>query len=267
MKHRRWKAACAAAVAALTLNAPAALGASVEVDGVALEADQGWVRDGTSYITLRALAELDGYDLTWDGTRARLMGNGLDLTAVPGQPYLEVNGRALYIAGGVGTREGRSYLPLRVVADATGGALTWNAEESVAGLSLRKAAAPTADYDPEDLYWLSRIISAESRGEPLLGQIAVGNVVLNRVGHANYPDTVKGVVFDRNHGVQFEPVSNGTVYDEPTHTSVLAAKMCLEGASVVGDSIYFYAPALSAGSWIVQNGIYYTTIGCHKFYR
>ena len=128
-------------------------------------------------------------------------------------------------------------------------------------------AAPVADYDGETLYWLSRIISAESRGEVLLGQMAVGNVVLNRVAHQNYPDTVKGVVFDRNYGVQFEPVANGTVYDEPTATSVLAAKLCLEGARVVADSLYFYAPALSAGTWIVANGKYYTTIGCHKFYQ
>ena len=89
---------------------------------------------------------------------------------------------------------------------------------------------PKVKYSEEDLYWLARIISAESRGEPLEGQIAVGNVVLNRVDSDNYPDTIKEVIFDRNHGVQFEPVENGTVYDDPTPTSVLAAKLALEGA-------------------------------------
>jgi len=163
--------------------------------------------------------------------------------------------------------EGKTYIPLRVAADATGGDLFWNAETSAAGLTLKNADAPRADYDDESLYWLSRIISAESRGEVLLGQLAVGSVVLNRVAHRNYPDSIRGVVFDDNYGIQFEPVSNGTVYDEPVPSAVLAAKMCLEGASVVGDSLYFYAPALSPGTWIVENGIYYTTIGCHKFYE
>ena len=58
------------------------------------------------------------------------------------------------------------------------------------------------------------MISAESQGEPLVGQLAVGNVVLNRVAHQNYPDTIREVVFDDHYGVQFEPVSNGTVYDQ-----------------------------------------------------
>jgi len=266
MRYRRWKGAIAALSITCLLTAPAAA-ALVEVDGVALTPEQGWVSDGVSYITLRTLAQLEGYGLCWDGTQAVLTGEGLELTAIPGQPYLEVNGRALYVREGVGSREGRSYLPMSVVADAMGGSLSWDASTATARLSLKNALPPVADYDPEELYWLSRIISAESRGEVLLGQIAVGNVVLNRVAHENYPDTVKGVVFDRNYGVQFEPVANGTVYLDPVPTSVLAAKLCLEGASVVADSLYFFAPALSAGTWIVENGKYHTTIGCHKFYE
>ena len=101
----------------------------------------------------------------------------------------------------------------------------------------------------------------------MLGQIAVGNVVLNRVKSREFPNTVKSVVFDTKNGVQFEPTSNGTIYDPPTDSAVLAAKLCLEGADVVGDCLYFYAPALSAGRWIVNNRTYHTTIGCHKFYR
>ena len=94
----------------------------------------------------------------------------------------------------------------------------------------------------------------------------MGNVVLNRVNSGQFPNTVKEVVFDRKYGVQFEPVSNGTIYDRPTDSAVLAAKLCLEGAAPVGDSLYFYAPALSAGTWISTSRAYYGTIGCHKFY-
>ena len=266
MFYRRWKRGLCALCAAAAFVLPARA-ATVEVDGERLSPKHGWGENGTSYITLRALAEQGAYDLRWDGTRAVLSGAGIELTAVPGENYLEVNGRALYIEEGVGVTEGMTYLPLRTAADATGGALSWDGETATARLALEGARAPQATYDEEELYWLSRIISAESRGEPLLGQLAVGNVVLNRVLHENYPDTIREVVFDEKHGVQFEPVSNATVYEEPVPISVLAAKMCLEGARVVEDCLYFFAPALSPGTWIVENGIYHTTIGCHRFYR
>ena len=117
-----------------------------------------------------------------------------------------------------------------------------------------------------DLYWLSRIISAESRGETLTGQIAVGNVVLNRVKSAEFPNSIPAVIFDRKHDVQFTPVSNGTVYLPPTAQSVEAAKRALSGESTAGRAMYFYAPALSQGVWINANRTYLMTIGCHRFY-
>ena len=267
MWNPRWKAAVAAVAAAFTLTAPATGAVTVEVDGVTLAAEEGWGHSGTSYVTLRALSSLGDYELSWDGRRAILTGKGLELTAIPGACYIEVNGRALYVAEGVGALNGRTFLPLRIVADATGGVLRWNGETATAGLEVEGAQAPVADYDEEGLYWLSRIISAESRGEELRGQIAVGNIVLNRVAHPNYPDTIHGVIFDENYGIQFEPVSNKTVFDEPAQSSVLAARMVLEGADVVADCLYFYAPALSPGTWITQNAQYHTTIGCHRFYR
>ena len=263
--NRRWKGAAAALITAAALTVPV-LGASVEANGRPLTADQGWIEDGTSYMTLRALAQHADYELTWDGSRAWLKGEDLELSARPGDLYILSNGRALYVEGGVRVVDGKLTLPLRVLAAATGGSLSWNAGTATASLGLSGASAPKADYDGEDLYWLSRIISAESRGEPLLGQIAVGNVVLNRVADGQFPNTIKDVIFDTKYAVQFEPVSNGTVYDEPTQSSVLAAKMALEGARVVGNCLYFFAPALSEGNWIVSNRTYYTTIGGHSFY-
>lgn len=259
----RWKGACAALLTALALTLPAH-GAQVAVNGTTLAARQGWIENGTSYVTLRALAAHTGYELSWTGTHALLSGPGLELTARPGDLYLTANGRPLYVEGGVRVVEGAAVLPLRVLAAATGTDLTWDG--AAARLETGQAAPARADYDDEDLYWLARVISAESRGEPLLGQIAVGNVVLNRVADPQFPDTVKGVVFDRKNGVQFEPVSNGTIYNAPTESALLAAKLCLEGADVAGDCLYFFAPALSGGSWIVNNRTYHTTIGCHRFY-
>lgn len=263
--HRRWKGAAAALLTAFALTLPA-LGAEIVADGTALTPDQAWIQDGTTYMTLRAYAALTGHELTWEDGTARLTGKGLDLQASPGALYVESNGRALYVEEGVSVRQGQMVLPLRVLCQATGARLTWDAQSQTVTLNTIGARPVQADYDEEDLYWLSRIISAESRGEPLIGQIAVGNVVLNRVKSGEYPDSIKDVIFDSRYAIQFEPVANGTVYDEPAASSVLAAKLCLEGADVVGDCMYFFAPALSPGTWIVSNRTYFTTIGAHQFY-
>ena len=265
MKRNRFRGGLAALLTAASLIVPAAA-AQVEVNGVRLEYSEGWVENGTSYVTLGALSRESGYQLTWDGTRACLNGEDFTLWAQPGAYYIEVNGRALYVPNGVQVVDDRTALPLRLLEEALGGEVSWDAQARVASLDVTQAQAAWADYPEEDLYWLARVISAESRGESLIGQIAVGNVVLNRVAANQYPDTIKEVVFDRNNGVQFEPVENGTIYQEPTEHSLIAAKLALEGADVVGGCLYFYAPALSQGTWIVNNCTYYTTIGCHRFY-
>ena len=261
--NQRWKRGFTALVTAALFSIPA-LGAEVILDEIALPADQGWITEGTSYVTLRALAEHTGYQLTWDGEKALLQGENLLLQAQPGALYIYSNQRVLYVPEGVQIHQGRTVIPLRTAVEALGGSLIWD------GVSARfrspQNAPAQASYPEEDLYWLARVISAESRGEPLVGQIAVGNVVLNRVADSQFPNTVKEVVFDRKNGTQFEPVSNGTIYQQPTESALLAAKLCLEGADVVGDCLYFYAPALSAGTWISGNRTYYTTIGCHKCY-
>ena len=122
-------------------------------------------------------------------------------------------------------------------------------------------------YDSTDLYWLSRIISAEAKGEPFAGQIAVGNVVLNRVRSRSYPNTIYGVIFDRKHGTQFSPVSLGTIYREPSASSILAAKMCLEGYTLSEDILFFMNPRIATSNWISKNRPFAFRIGNHDFYR
>ena len=148
-----------------------------------------------------------------------------------------------------------------LLGGAVGGGVAWDPYLGGAAVT-----SPGAEHDAMDLYWLSRIISAESQGESLTGQIAVGNVVLNRVKSAEFPNSIPAVIFDRKHDVQFTPVSNGTVYLPPTAQSVEAAKRALRGESTAGGAMYFYAPALSQGVWINANRTYLMTIGCHRFY-
>ena len=147
--------------------------------------------------------------------------------------------------------------------------LVWNADSrSVSLTSTGKRLLTAAEvYNSEDIYWLSRIINAEAGGEPFLGKIAVGNVVLNRVRSSQYPNTVKGVVFDRKYGVQFTPVANGTIYNTPGYTETLAAKICLEGATLSGEILFFMAPQKSTSFWIANTRTYAFSVGGHDFFK
>lgn len=237
---------------------------TVTVDGRTLEAP---IREGgVTYAPLRELLAAFGIgEVSWDSaSRSARAETGLFSLSVPvGKWHLLAEGYAYDLSAPAMIRQGKTYVPLRPVASLLGGRVGFTGWDRPITVTTGTAVSHT----PEDLYWLSRIISAESRGEGLLGQIAVGNVVMNRVASAEFPDSIKAVVFDRKDAVQFEPVANGTIYLEPTEQSVLAAQLVLQGADAVGDCLYFFNPSLSQGTWIQENRTYFTTIGCHRFYR
>jgi len=129
-----------------------------------------------------------------------------------------------------------------------------------------EAIIENTQYSENDLYWLSRIIEAEASGESFNGKIAVGNCVLNRVKSSEFPNTIYDVIFDKNHGVQYQPTANGMIYNTPSKDSVNAAKEALSGYSVVGDAMYFCSVSVAPNSWAASNREYLTTIGNHVFY-
>lgn len=222
----------------------------------------------TTYVGLRWGAETlaPGCQVSWEDGEARVNGAGVRLTARPGEQWLTVNDRVLYLPDGVHLEDGVTTVPLRALAAALGADVEWDRQTGITLTPGSGIPAPAA-YGEEDLYWLSRIISAESRGEPLEGKLAVGTVVLNRVASDEFPNTIREVIFDRKFGVQFTPTANGTVYDDPTEESLLAAKLVLEGARAAGDSLYFIAPELTDNHWTMENQSWVTTIGCHWFYK
>jgi N-acetylmuramoyl-L-alanine amidase len=124
----------------------------------------------------------------------------------------------------------------------------------------------TDDYNSEDLYWLSRIVHAESEGERHEGKLAVANTILNRVKSSEFPNTVYGVIFDKKHGVQYTPVANGKIYNSPEKDSISAAKSALEGNNNIGKAMFFYNPRKSTSNWIKNNRKFYATIGNHNFH-
>ena len=233
----------------------------VQVDGKKL-ACISYIDSGVTYIPLRSLTDaFGGWSISWDAASksAVAVRSGGSIQASPNADRMTINGTVY--SGSVFIKNGLTYVPLRTVAAACGAAVAWDPAFGGAAVT-----SPGASYNAVDLYWLSHIISAESQSEPTTGQIAVGNVVLNRVKAAEFPGTVAGVIFDRVDGVQFEPISNGTIYAEPTAQAIAAAKSALDGAKPVGTCQYFFNPARSQGTWIRANRTYYTTIGAHQFY-
>ena len=281
---RRWLCALFAAVmlvGTMTVGAFAASPAhpkesvetNVYLDGIEiLDGDCVIWRD-TTFVPLRKFCNLfDGCSFLWDGktnTATVKTNSGMTLIIQSGALYIWANGHYFYTVEAVQNWGGSLYVPIRPLARAFNASLEWNNSLRAVELTSPKGkpAVAWANYDEDDLYWLARIISAEAQGEPLKGQIAVGNVVLNRVRHASYPNTIYGVIFDRKHGTQFSPVSFGTIYHPPTESAVLAAKICLEGYSVSDTALFFVNPRIATNNWIQRNRPYAFTIGNHDFYN
>lgn len=116
-------------------------------------------------------------------------------------------------------------------------------------------------YSSSDYELLARIISAEARGEPYIGQVAVGAVVLNRIEHPSFPDTLSGVVYQKG---AFSCLYDGQFYEPIADSAYKAASDALEGLDPSGGAIYYYNPAKSTNKWIFSREII-TTIGKHRF--
>lgn len=245
----------------------------ITLDGKKILGASAYLIDGTTYVPLRALSDAVGkYEISWnDSTKTATVKGGEDLhiSVSTGKLYISVNGRYFYTVGKILNVEGRLYVPIRPLAKAFSLELEWNAATRSVSLTSTGERTKWASevYNTDDLYWLSRIINAESASEPLLGKIAVGNVVLNRMRSNQYPNTIYGVIFDRNHGLQFSPVANGTIYNAPNAESVIAAKICLEGYSLSNDILFFLNPRIATSFWIVNNCTFVFSIGRHDFYK
>lgn len=231
---------------------------------------KGFVANGVAYIPFRAAASaISGskYNYTMSTKTSVMKSSGLELTATDGCYVTYANGRVLFnTTPNVIMNDGRLYIPANVFAKAVGMNVSTNGEKITISGSYSPMISAEQFYREDEVFWLARIIHAESRGESLLGQIAVGNVVLNRVKSAYYPNTIYGVIFDRKYGVQFSPVLDGTIYNNPGYTATLAAKICLEGYDVSGGAFFFLNTALATSSWIPTTRDYAFTIGNHDFY-
>ena len=95
------------------------------------------------------------------------------------------------------------------------------------------------EYSQEDLKWLSRLIYAEAGSDNCSDelQLAVGSVAINRKNSSLYPDTIKGVVFDKHWGWQYGCVKNKSIYKTPDDRAVENARYLLENGSILPENV------------------------------
>ena len=220
------------------------------------------------YISLRDIVAYFGGSVTYDATgkaaTARYL--GITVTVNDGAYVTYVGNRPIFsFSNSVVMSDGEMYMPLSTLARSLGLSVSESGTKATLSGNTRPMSAK-APYTEDEVFWLGRIIQAESSGESLLGKIGVGTVVMNRVKSPLYPNTIWGVIFDRNYGVQFSPILNGTIYNTPNYQSRLAAMICLEGFSISSDALFFLEPRLSTSSWIPKNRKYLFSILHHDFY-
>lgn len=116
-------------------------------------------------------------------------------------------------------------------------------------------------YSSSDYELLARIISAEARGEDYLGQVAVGAVILNRIEHPSFPDTLSGVIYQKG---AFSCLNDGQFYEPIEDSAYSAARDAINGLDPSGGAIYYYNPSTATSKWIFSRPVI-TTIGNHRF--
>lgn len=119
----------------------------------------------------------------------------------------------------------------------------------------------TAAADNGDVALLARLISAEARGEPYSGQVAVGAVVLNRVEHPSFPNSIAGVIYQPG---AFTCITDGQFNEPVADSAYRAARDAMNGVDPCGGAIYYFNPATATSQWIWSRPLI-VVIGKHRF--
>ena len=126
------------------------------------------------------------------------------------------------------------------------------------------AYAQGSNYS-NDVQLLARCVNGEARGEEYTGQVAVAAVILNRVEHSSFPNTMAGVIYQPG---AFTAVSDGQidVPIDPNSTVYKACEDAMNGWDPSGGAIYYYNPAKTTNQWIYSREVI-CRIGNHVFAR
>lgn len=144
-------------------------------------------------------------------------------------------------------------------ADGIVGTATYRALGISTGSS--SGSSGSSGYSDSDYRLLANVISAEARGESYTGQVAVGAVILNRVKHPSFPNTIAGVVYQSG---AFTAITDGQINQPVSQSAYNAARDALNGWDPSGGAIYYYNPAKTTNQWMRSRPVI-TAIGSHLF--
>ena len=128
-------------------------------------------------------------------------------------------------------------------------------------LGIYDTGSSTSGYSESDRNLLARVINGEARGEPFTGQVAVGAVVLNRVEHPSFPNTIAGVIYQPG---AFSALNDGQFNEPIAESARRAAQDAMSGWDPTGGAIYYYNPAKTTNQWIYSRPVI-AQIGDHVF--
>lgn len=134
-------------------------------------------------------------------------------------------------------------------------------KQTLNAMGIFSGSSQSTSTNDANINLLARIINGEARGEPYEGQVAVGAVVLNRVDHPSFPNSISGVVYQKG---AFTAVDDGQINAEMYASSHRAARDALNGWDPTGGAIYYYNPQTATNKWIRTREII-CTIGKHVF--
>lgn len=129
------------------------------------------------------------------------------------------------------------------------------------GISSGSSSSNNSNLNTSQVNLLARLISAEARGEPYTGQVAVGAVVLNRIDHPSFPNTMSGVIYQKG---AFSCLNDGQWNKPIADSAYKAARDALNGWDPSGGAIYYFNPSTATSKWIWSRPLI-TTIGKHRF--
>ncbi|MDI3318110.1 MAG: cell wall hydrolase [Bacillota bacterium] len=229
---------------------------------------------GTTVTAIQALNGLWGQWTVYPGQKLWIPGPGERVHVVgPGETLAEIAGwygltaAELKADNGLTSDMIRPGQPLIIPASAGEGPAGADAPSAVAAAQGPKLSAAWTStgagvwLTQGERYLLAQLVTAEARGEPYVGQVAVAATVLNRMKSPIFPKTLAGVIYQPG---QFEPVSNGSLYQPPTASALRAVDDALAGWDPTGGALYFFNPGKAYSTYLWTQR-YLATIGRHVF--
>ncbi|BBN98956.1 spore cortex-lytic enzyme [Sporolactobacillus terrae] len=102
-------------------------------------------------------------------------------------------------------------------------------------------------YSKSDINLMANAVYGESRGEPYIGQVAVGAVIVNRVADPRFPNNISDVIFQPG---AFTAVSDGQIWLTPNESAKKAVMDAINGWDPSNGAIYYFNPDTATSAWI-----------------